>query len=124
MAALGEARNSSDPEIVSRAQTLVRQIDEDLHPKPVQREVDPAQSAILRRMQLQRMQALQQAQGVQRIQAARIESRRSVSIKHNADGETIKDITVTEAGRTVRIHESPDGIAMKIRGVAHKALGL
>jgi hypothetical protein len=114
LTALNDARNSADPEVVSRAQTLVRQIDEDLHPKPVQREeVVLSQSAILRRMQLQRMQAIQQAQAAQRVQAVRVESRRSVSIKRNADGEVVKDITVTEAGRTVRIHESPDGIAMK-----------
>ncbi|MDB5323429.1 MAG: hypothetical protein JWN40_5060 [Phycisphaerales bacterium] len=109
LAALGEARNSADPEVMSRAQTLLGQIDEDLHPMPVEREA--VQSAILRRMQLQRMRAIPQAQ--QRLQAIRVESRRSVSIKRNADGDVVKDITVSEAGRTVRIHESPDGIAMK-----------
>jgi hypothetical protein len=114
LSALTEATKSSDPEVVSRAQTLLRQIDEDLHPKPVAPERVPAE-VILRRMQLQRMQAMQQPQLQlqQRVQAVRVSTSRSVSIKRNADGEMVKDITVTEAGRTVKIHESPDGIAIK-----------
>lgn len=112
LTALSEATKSSDPEVVSRAQTLIRQIDEDLHPKPVEPERMSA-DFMLRRMQLQRMQALQQPMLQQRIQAVRVNTQRSVSIKRNAAGEMVKDITVTEAGRTVKIHESPDGIAIK-----------
>jgi hypothetical protein len=114
--ALSEATKSPDPEVVSRAQTLIRQIDEDLHPKPV------APDDLIDRMRIRRMQALQpqamqpqamQPQAMQRIQAIRVNSQRSVSIKRNAAGEMVKDITVSEAGRTVKIHESPDGIAIK-----------
>jgi hypothetical protein len=104
--ALSEATNSTDPEVVSRAQTIIRQIDEDLHPKPV------APDDLMDRMRIRRMQALQ-PQALQRIQAVRINTQRSVSIKRNADGKMVKDITVSEARRTVRIHESPDGIAIK-----------
>jgi hypothetical protein len=110
--ALTEATNSTDPEVASRAQTLIRQIDEDLHPKPVEQTPDE----IMNRLRIRRMQALQAGQlplQQQRVQAVRVNTQRSVSIRRNADGEVVKDITVTEAGRTVRIHESSDGIAVK-----------
>jgi len=111
LSALSEATKSSDPEVASRAQTVIRQIDEDLHPKPVEQTPDE----MINRMRLRRMQALQQPQlQLQpRLQAVRVTTGRSVSIRRNADGEMVKDITVTENGRTVKIHESPDGIAIK-----------
>jgi phosphate uptake regulator len=110
LSALSEATKSSDPEVASRAQTVIRQIDEDLHPKPP---VEPTADDIMNRLRVRRMQGMQQPMLQQRVQAVRVNTARSVSIKRNADGEMVKDITVTEGGRTVKIHESPDGIAIK-----------
>jgi hypothetical protein len=107
LAALAEAQNDSDPEVVARAQLLTRQIDEDLHPRPrplLQDRISPAG------LRLNRIAPGGNA--VVRVQAMRVGTSRSVSMTRSPDGGTVKETVVKENGQEIKIREAADGITL------------
>jgi hypothetical protein len=116
--ALAEAaKDNPDPEVVSRAQSVTRQIDEDLHPKPKAQPQDPfaPNGARIRiggnvgggavfgggngNVQIMITSSTVHANG------------KSVSIT-NRNGVVTKETTVTQGDDTIKIKEDADGIAV------------
>lgn len=105
--ALAEAAKSDDPEVVSRAEVITRQIDQDLHPKPAQ--PDLGGRSVLR---LNRGGALVGPGAVQlRLQGMGVRGK-SVSVSRAANGDTVRETTVTDAGQTITIREAPGEVAV------------
>jgi hypothetical protein len=116
--ALAEAaKDNADPEVVSRAQSVTRQIDDDLHPKPRPQAQDPFAPRIRiggnvggggggavfgggnGNVQIMITSSTVNAHG------------KSVSIT-NRNGVTTKETTVTDGDSTIKIKEDADGIAV------------
>lgn len=112
--ALSEAAKSDDPEVRQRAQVISGQIDEDLHPKP---KVDPnvpdgifgggpggggfALGGGNGQVQIHITSTVMNGNG------------RSVSVSKTNNG-TVKETTVKEDGKTTKIREDANGIAVTI----------
>jgi hypothetical protein len=112
--ALSDAEKSEDPEVVSRAQTLTRQINEDLHPKP---RIDPNSPQLIFPGGRGRGGFIVgPANGNISIQIATTVTNgngRSVSVTKTKNG-TVKETTVKEDGKTTKIREDAEGIAVTI----------
>jgi hypothetical protein len=108
--ALKEALQNDDPEVLSRAQIISKQIDEDLHPK-VRADSDrssinlggfgPGGFGAGGRMQIQVTSTMMIGNG------------KYVSISKTNDGK-VKETTVKEDGKTTKIHEDASGISVAI----------
>jgi hypothetical protein len=112
--ALSNAQKSDDPEVRQRAQVISQQIDEDLHPK-AKADLNGPQG-VFGRGPGQGGLALGGGNGQMQIHiksAVMNGNGRSVSISKTNNG-TVKETTVKEDGKTTKIHEDADGIAVTI----------
>jgi hypothetical protein len=108
--ALADAAKSGDPEVVARSQAVSALIDQDLHPKP---------AATPRGFEGNRIRlggnAVAGGNGNVQIfvssATVRTNSNKRVSVK-TTNGVTVKETTVTEDGKTVKIVEDAEGIAV------------
>lgn len=101
--ALKDAMKSDDAEVVTRAQSISRMIDDDLHPKA---EEPKSPQLIFPRgrggnVQIHISSTVMTGNG------------KSVSVTQTNNG-TVKETTVKEGGKTTKIHEDAEGIAVTI----------